>query len=449
MSKKINKNLTEGNIGKQLFNLTWPMTLGMLGMVIFTIIDTYFIGLLGVQQLAAISFAFPVIMFLNGLSMGVGIGTSSLISRNIITADREKVKVMASRAILLGITIVIFFVIVGLNTIEPIFKALGAGPEIMPYIVDYMTIWFLGVPFVTIPMIGNNIVRATGDTRLPGLLMITSGVVNGILDPLLIFGYGPFPKMGIEGAALATVISRSISLIFILIVLIKRENLLTFHLGEFKDIKATWKALIYVAIPASISLLITPISIGFITKIISSYGKEAVAAFGVASRVEMFALMVIMSLGSVLIIFVGQNISKHKFQRIFTSLNYAMIFSLIWGGVVFGLLVLFGSSIASVFTDNVEVIEITEKYFYIIGASYGLQGVVILSTSSYNGINKPYPSAVFSLIRMVVLYAPLAWVGAKMFGINGVFWAGFIANIIVGIISYYHLNLTVKKISVS
>jgi len=449
MSKEINKNLTEGNIGKQLFNLTWPMTLGMLGMVIFTIIDTYFIGLLGVQQLAAISFAFPVIMFLNGLSMGVGIGTSSLISRNIITADREKVKVMASRAILLGITIVILFVIVGLNFIEPIFRSLGAEPKIMPYIVDYMTIWFLGVPFVTIPMIGNNIVRATGDTRLPGLLMISSGVVNGILDPLLIFGYGPFPEMGIEGAALATVISRGTSLVFILIVLIKRENLLTIHLGEFKDIKATWKALIYVAIPASISLLITPISIGFITKIISSYGKEAVAAFGVASRVEMFALMVIMSLGSVLIIFVGQNISKHKFQRIFTSLNYSMIFSLIWGGVVFGLLLLFGSSIASVFTDNVEVIEITEKYFYIIGASYGLQGVVILSTSSYNGINKPYPSAVFSLIRMVVLYAPLAWIGAKIFGINGVFWAGFIANIIVGLISYYHLNLTVKKISAS
>lgn len=448
MSKKINKNLTEGSIGKQLFSLTWPMTLGMLGMVIFTIIDTYFIGLLGVQQLAAISFCFPVIMFLNGLSMGIGIGTSSLIARNIIATDRSEVKIMASRAILLGITVVIVFVIAGLNAIEPTFKLLGAEPEIMPHIIDYMTIWFLGVPFVTIPMIGNNIVRATGDTKLPGMLMIASGVVNGILDPLLIFGYGPFPEMGIKGAALATVISRGTSLVLILIVLIKREQLLTIHLGKIKDILATWKELIYVAIPASISLLITPISIGFITKIISGFGKEAVAAFGVASRVEMFALMVIMSLGSVLIIFVGQNISKHKFERIFTSLNYAMVFSLIWGGIIFVLLLLFGNFIASVFTNDVEVIEITKKYFYIIGASYGLQGLVILSTSSYNGINKPYPSAVFSLIRMLVLYAPLAWFGAKLFNINGVFWAGFIANIIVGIVSYYHLNLTVKKISV-
>ncbi|SDW84390.1 putative efflux protein, MATE family [Lutibacter oricola] len=449
MSKKINKNLTEGSIGKQLFSLTWPMTLGMLGMVIFTIIDTYFIGLLGVQQLAAISFCFPVIMFLNGLSMGIGIGTSSLISRNIIAVERSKVRLMSSRAILLGLVIVVVFVTAGINAMEPIFSSLGAKQETMPYIVDYMTIWLLGVPFVTIPMIGNNIVRATGDTKLPGMLMIASGVVNGVLDPLFIFGYGPFPELGIKGAALATVISRGISLILILIVLVKREQLLTIYLGNIKDILTTWKELIYVAIPASISLLITPISIGFITKIISGFGKEAVAAFGVASRVEMFALMVVTSLGSVLIIFVGQNISKLKFQRIFTSLNYSMVFSLIWGGVVFLILLLFGNSIASVFTNVVEVIEITKKYFYIIGASYGLQGLVILSTSSYNGINKPYPSAIFSLIRMLILYVPLAWIGARLFEINGVFCAGFIANIIVGIISYYHLNLTIKKISVS
>ncbi|NOQ25678.1 MAG: MATE family efflux transporter [Bacteroidales bacterium] len=447
--KNRNKNLTEGNIKKQLFDLTWPMLFGMMGIVIFNLVDTYFVGKLGVHQLAAMSFSFPIVMFINSLSQGIGIGTSSLISRNIISTSRQDVKMMASRAILLGVIVVIAFVIIGISTIRPTFSALGAKNDILNYISDYMTIWYIGVPFVVIPMIGNNIIRATGDTFTPGMLMVSSGVINIILDPLLIFGYGPFPEMGIKGAALATVIARSTSLVFILIILIKREKLLTFYFGRLKNIFATWKDVIHIAAPASLGMLITPISIGFITKIIAGYGKEAVAAFGVASRIEMFVLMVVASLGSILIIFIGQNISKQKFLRIFKSLNYALKFSLIWGVLVFVILLLFGQAIASVFTDNIVVIEITKKYFYIVGASYGFQGLVMLSTASYNGINKPYPSAVFSLIRMFILYVPLAWIGSKIFDLNGVFGAGFIANIVIGVLSFWYLHKTIKKMNIS
>jgi putative MATE family efflux protein len=445
---KGNKNLIEGNIIRQLYDLTWPMLLGMMGMVIFNLVDTYFVGKLGVQELAAMSFSFPVVMFLGSLSQGVGIGTSSLISRNIIHSERKEVKMIASRAILLGMIVVLLFVIVGLLTIRPVFRTLGAENDVLDYIYDYMSVWFLGVPFVVIPMIGNNIVRATGDTFTPGMIMIAIAVVNAILDPFLIFGYGPFPEMGIKGAALATVIARSIGLVVILIILIKRENLLTIHFGKIKSLLSTWRNVLYIAGPASLTMLITPISVGIITKILAGFGKEAVAAFGVASRVEMFALMVIMALGSVLIIFVGQNFSKQKFQRIFEALNISLKFSLIWGVIIFVLLLFLGQAIASLFTNDTIVIEIATKYFYIIGASYGFQGLVMLSTSSFNGINKPYPSALFSIIRMLVLYVPLAWIGARIFNITGVFWAGFIANVIVGTLSFIYLFRTVKNIEV-
>lgn len=445
--KRRNKNLIEGNIKKQLFNLAWPMLFGMMGIVIFNLVDTYFVGKLGVQQLAAMSFSFPIVMFINSLSQGIGIGTSSLISRNIIATSHQNVKMMASRAILFGVIVVIIFAIVGILTIRPIFSALGAKQDILKYISDYMKIWYLGVPFVVIPMIGNNIVRATGDTFTPGMLMVSSGVVNVILDPLLIFGYGPFPEMGIKGAALATVIARSTSLVFILFVLVKREKLLTLYFGRLKNIFSTWKDIMHIAAPASLGMLITPISIGFITKIIAGFGKEAVAAFGVASRIEMFVLMVVASLGSVLIIFIGQNISKQKYQRILKSLNYSLKFSIIWGVLVFVILLFFGQAIASIFTDNLVVVEITKKYFYIVGASYGFQGLVMLSTASYNGINKPYPSAIFSIIRMLVLYVPLAWVGSKIFDINGVFGAGFIANIVIGVLSFWYLHKTINKMN--
>lgn len=444
--RKRAKNLTEGNIKKLLFKLAWPMFMGMMGMVIFNLADTYFIGRLGVKQLAAMSFTFPIVMFVNALSQSIGIGTSSLVSRNIIAKSRGHVKQIASRAILLGFIIVFVFVSIGLPSIDHIFGSLGAKDDILPYIKDYMYIWFWGVPFVVFPMIGNNIIRATGDTFFPGMLMVAAAVFNIILDPLLIFGIGPFPEMGIQGAALATVLSRSLGFVIILFILTKREKLLTFRLGELKEIFATWKKILYIAGPTSLGMLITPISLGFITKIIASYGKEAVAAFGVASRVEMFALMVIAALGSVLIIFIGQNISKNKFDRIFEALKYALRFSMGWGVIVFTILFFFGQAIASFFTDDLQVIEVAKTYFLIMGASYGFQGLVMLSTASFNGLNKPIPSAIFSIIRMMVIYVPLAWIGSILFGLNGVFWAGFIANITIGVVAFWFLQRTIYRL---
>jgi len=342
--------------------------------------------------------------------------------------------------------LVVLFVALGISTIRPLFTLLGAEGDVLDYIHDYMSVWYLGVPFVVLPMVGNNIVRATGDTFTPGMIMLTSAVINTILDPLLIFGYGPFPQMGVKGAALATVIGRSVSMVIILIILIKREKIITLHPGSLKKIAGVWKKVFYIAGPATLGLLITPLSLAVITRIVSSYGKEAVAAFGVASRVEMFALMVISALGSVMIIFMGQNISRNQFSRILKALSYASRFSVSWGGLVFVLLLLLAVPIASVFTNDQQVISIARQYFLIIGASYGFQGLVMLSTAAYNGINKPYPSVFFITIRTMGLFVPLALLGSALIGLNGVMWAGFTANILVGIASYTFLRRMVGKI---
>ena len=444
--KHLNRNLTSGRIGKQLVSLTWPMLFGMMGMVIFNLTDTFFLGRLGVKPLAAISFTFPVIMFLNGIGQGIGIGTSSLVSRNIITAERDHVRTIASSALLLGLLAVVVFVVAGMLTIRPLFSLLGASGDILEYVHDYMSIWYVGVPFVVLPMVGNNVVRAAGDTFTPGMVMLTSAVINAVLDPLLIFGIGPFPEMGVKGAALATVIARSVSMVIILIILFKREKIITLRPGSFKMIAGVWKKVLFIAGPASLGLLITPLSLAVINRIVASYGKEAVAAFGVASRVEMFALMVISSLGSVLIIFIGQNYSRHQFPRIFRALDHAFRFSLLWGGAVYLLLLFFGNTISSVFTNDPQVIAIARQYFYIMGAGYGFQGLVMLSTSSYNGLNKPYPAVLFITVRTLGLFVPLAWAGSALLGLQGVMWAGLIANIFTGIAAYTNLRKVVGKL---
>ena len=443
---QLNRDLTNGRIGTQLASLTWPTLFGMMGMVIFNLTDTFFLGRLGVKPLAAISFTFPVIMFLNGIGQGIGIGTSSLVSRHVIIAHRDEIRTMASSALLLGLLVVIFFVLFGMLTTRPLFSLLGASGEILEYVHDYMSIWYLGVPFVVLPMVGNNIVRATGDTFTPGIIMLTSAVINAVLDPLLIFGIGPFPEMGMKGAALATVIARSVSMVIILTILYKREKLITWHPGSFRNIAQVWKKVFFIAGPATLGLLITPLSLAMITRIVATYGKEAVAAFGVTSRIEMFALMVISSLGSVLIIFIGQNYSRHQFPRIFRALDHAFRFSLLWGGAVYLLLLFFGNTISSVFTNDPQVIAIARQYFYIMGAGYGFQGLVMLSTSSYNGLNKPYPAVLFITVRTLGLFVPLAWAGSALLGLQGVMWAGLIANIFTGIAAYTNLRKVVGKL---
>ena len=152
--------LTTGKVEHVIIKLTLPMILGNLGMVIFNLVDTYFIAKLGTQQLAALSFTFPVVLVVNSLALGLGVATSSLVSNAVGEGNHYKVKRLGTDSILLSLLLVILFVLFGLATIEPIFQMLGATSEIMPYIKEYMSIWYLGVIFVVVPMVGNSILRA-------------------------------------------------------------------------------------------------------------------------------------------------------------------------------------------------------------------------------------------------------------------------------------------------
>ena len=438
--QKRNKILTEGPIGSMLVKLTWPMILGMLGMVIFNLTDTFFIGKVGVDELAAIGFTFPVIMLISSISMGMGIGTASLISRMIVSEKRSTVRQYAAHALALSVVVIIIFVTIGQLTLDPLFRLLGASPDILPLIKDYMVIWYWGMIFLVIPMVGNNIIRATGDTFTPGMLMLFSAIINIILDPLLIFGIGPFPELGLKGAAIATVIGRASGMIVTLYVLIRQKKLLTFHIPDLVEFFRTWKNILYIAGPAAISLLITPLSIGVLTRIIAGFGNEAIAAFGIIVRLEMLALLIIRALGSVMMVFAGQNWGLGNKTRIFQGIKIVSLFSVTWGIFVFIICMFAAQVIAGIFSSNPDVIQITAGYLVIVSFSYGFQGILMMSMGTFNGINKPFVAFGMIFIRMVGLYIPLAWFASSWIGLEGIFWAAFTANLISGAIAYLTLS---------
>ena len=234
--KKQTPQLIEGPVGKTLIRLTLPMMIGIVGMVAFNLVDTFFVGRLGTLELAAMSFTFPVVLVVSSLARGLGVGTSAVISRIIGEGDQQKVRRITTDALLLSLIIVIAFVIAGLFTIEPLFRLLGADDSILPLIKQYMSIWYLGMPFVVIPMVGNNAIRATGDTKTPSLIMVGAILVNLVLDPLFIFGPGPFPRWELAGAAFATATARAAAMVISLLVLGRREKMITVVLPRLKDL---------------------------------------------------------------------------------------------------------------------------------------------------------------------------------------------------------------------
>ncbi|MCK4516768.1 MAG: polysaccharide biosynthesis C-terminal domain-containing protein, partial [Spirochaetaceae bacterium] len=233
--------LTEGNVPRMLIRLTIPMIFGVLSMVLYNLVDTLFVGRLGKDQLAALSFTFPVVLVISSLALGVGIGASAAISRAIGAGDHGRVRRLTTDSLLLALLIVGVFATAGILTIDPLFRLLGANERILPYINEYMSIWYPGMVFVVFPMVGNNAIRATGDTRTPGIVMMIGALANAMMDPLLIFGIGPFPALGIRGAAAATLFGRSITFVAAIYVLSVREHLLDFRRPKIAAVLSSWK----------------------------------------------------------------------------------------------------------------------------------------------------------------------------------------------------------------
>ena len=438
-------DLTKGPLGKQLAALTIPMMFGTLGTMMFNLVDTFYIGQLGTDQLAAISFTFPVVMVIMSISIGLGISATSLISRAIGESDRAKVKNLTSQSLLLSIAIVAIISTVGIFTIDPVFTLLGADSKMLPMIRDYMMIWYPGMVVLVIPMIGNSAIRSTGNTKFPSAVMLVSMVVNVILDPIFIFGLFGFPRLELKGAAIATVIARSITLIFSLWLLGKKLEMITVSFPKFSEIWRNWKKLLYIGIPISATNVITPVSIGFVTALLARENTEAVAAFGVASRLEGFLLVAIMALGMSLGPVVGQNWGAKNYTRAWLASKHSAKFSVVWGIFIWLIMLLAAEPAASLFDDHEAVIAITGLYFLTVSWTYGFRGILRLTTSVLGIINRPIDSAALNLIQSFVLLVPLSYAGRALFGIEGIFGALAISVLISGSGALYHTRSVIRK----
>jgi putative MATE family efflux protein len=440
-------DLTTAPIAPTLVKLTGPMLIGILSMVGFNIVDTYFVGQLGKNELAALTFTFPVILVIFSVAQGIGIGATALISQSIGKNDFERAARETTDSLVLSIILVLVFVAVGILTIDPVFTAIGADEVTLPLVKEYMYIWFFTLIFVMVPFVGNSAIRATGDTKTPSYIMLFAVFINALLDPLLIFGYGSFKGLGLQGAALATAISRGFTLLLSLYILYYREKLITLNIPSKQVLSGCWKAILRIAVPTAASRMITPVAAGIVTSIIASHGPEVVAAFGIGNRVEIFSLAILFALSAVISPFVGQNLGKHQYERIRTAINYSLYFSVAWGIFVALIFWQVAEPVARIFNQQPEVIEAVVLFLTIVPFSFGLQGLFQVINASLNTINRPGSAFIISVVQMFVIYVPCAYLGNQYFGLKGVFSALALSYVIGGVTTYFTHRVQLKKIA--
>ncbi len=437
--------LTQGSVGRHLVAMTFPVLIGITTMMLQHFVDAWFIGQVGDRELAALSFAFPVLMVVTSVAIGLGAGTSSVVARAIGSNNHRRARRLATDSLLLSFGITGVICVIGLLTIAPLFRLLNAPEDMIPLISGYMTILYIGVPFVVVGMVGMSSMRATGETKLPSSLMVLTAVINVALDPILIFGIGPIPAMGLNGAAWAGLLARGIIFVGTVYLMRTRLDMLSFNKPDIAELTSSWKDILHVGIPAAGTNAIIPIATGVITAMLAKYGPEAVAGFGVASRVESLMLVMFYALSAIIGPFVGQNISANKSERIHQALKLCTWFCLGSSLLIAALLGVLSGWLPTLFSDSPEVTSVATHFLLIVPISYGTYGMVMVMNASFNGMGKPMPAVHISVGRMVVLYIPLAFLGDYLFGVPGIFGAYAVANIVTGIIAYAWARASVQE----
>ncbi len=445
---EIKASLTSGPVGKTLIKLTVPMIFGLMSVIGFSIVDTFFVAQLGTAELAAMSFTFPVVTFFSSIALGIGTGASSVISRAIGEGNSSKVRRLTTDSIVLSFLIVVIFLTIGLFTIDPLFRLLGASDKILPLINEYMSIWYYGMCFVIVPMVGNSAIRAAGDSKTPGIIMVIAAVTNVILDPIFIFGFFGVPALGLKGAAIATVMARAFTMFASLWVLHYKKKMITLKITDFKEIIDSWYQVLYIGLPSALSRAIIPLSIGVVTAFIAMFGQDAVAAYGVVTRIEAFSLLIIMAISAVFGPYVGQNWSSSNYSRVYDGIFLIFKFSLIYSIFIVIFLGLFSKYLIMIFDDSPQVISFAVLYLLFVPFSYFFESIRMIFTAFFNALGKPIPATLMVMGKMFLLIIPLTFIGMKAGGVIGIFIAISLSNIICGLISYYYtINELKSKIS--
>lgn len=429
-------NITEGSILKQIIRLAWPAVGSMFLHTAMTITDAIWVGRLGADQMAAVISSMFVIWIIYSL-MGIAeTGAVAVVSRFYGARDFEKVSHAGRQAMLLGLGSAIIVTILGLSGSGLLFDVMNTTAVVKGYGAIYLRIVFAATISIFMAELLNASFRATGDTKTPLIVGSIAIGFNLILDPLLIFGYLGFPKLGVMGAALATATSYTLG--FLLYLLMVKLGKLTFAFKWRELTGVDWamiRQMFKIGIPGSAAGVVFSIVYLFLNRITASFGTDAIAALGIGNRCESFSYLICFGFYMAVATLVGQNLGAGKPERAERSAWYATAIMVGVTTIIGAAFILFPRQIASIFIADPAVQAVAVNYLLILALSQPSMAILIVLEGAFAGAGDTLPPMIVS-ITYAASRIPIAWLFSYSLsvGVNGVFWAISLTTIVASVV---------------
>ncbi|HLV41395.1 MAG TPA: MATE family efflux transporter [Brumimicrobium sp.] len=435
------RNLTQGSILSTLINLSVPIILANVLQSMYQLIDTFWLGRLGVNAVAAVSLSFPLLFLILSLGSGLTLAGSVIVAQAKGARNQKNVNYSSSQTVF-----VIFFVSILLSIViffvaEPLMTLIGAGPEILTDSVIYFKYSSFGFMFLFMFFVFQSLMRGIGNVWLPMYIVLGTVLLNLILDPLFIFGFGPFEGLGVAGAAIASVITQGISAFIGIVILLKGKRGIKIKFSQMKWDLAWTKRMFALGIPSSLEQSTRAGAMTMLVVLVTSFGSEVVAAYGIGVRI--LSLIVIPALGFSIATttLVGQNIGARQIKRaekVGDMSAKIAFFGLTGIGV---LLFIFAEPITAFFVPNdPQVIKDSAFFIKIMAPSFGLLGLQQVLNGVFNGAGFTHVSLLISIFGLWMIRFPLAYILSTNTSLEevGLWWSFPISNLLAATVGFIY-----------
>lgn len=439
MDKK-SEFLGKENIGKLLFKLSAPIVIGMLVQALYNVVDTFFVGMAygadSVRAIGGLSIAFPIQMMIIAFGIVLGTGGSSIISRALGAREYEKAERVLGNVFSLSLILSVVIAIPCLYYLDPILKVFGATAGVLPYARDYLRIIISGGTSFVFGVAVQNIVRSEGNARLAMNAMLVGGGLNIFLDPFFMFGFG----MGVQGAAIATVLSQAVASVWLLLYYLKGKGAVHFRSETLKPDLRIIKEIGAIGTGSFVMQFSNSIMMIFVYNALATYGGDvAIAVFGVVMRLNSFIFMSLLGMAFGLQPIVGFNYGAKKYGRIAEAVKLSLAVTTTIG--LLGLLIIFffREQLLGIFSSDPQYLELGENAIMIMLLGMPLVGMNVITTTLFQALGKARPAFLLSVSRQLLFLIPAIILLPRFYKLDGV-WAAFpVADLLAFMLSGFLL----------
>lgn len=434
-------NLVEGPVLRSLINLSLPIVFAQLLQTAYQLTDTFWVGRLGEDAIAAVSISFPIIFLMMSLGGGLSIAATVLTAQFKGKGDKGKVNYIAAQTLLMMLFLSLLISFSGYFLSEYLVNLAGVEDAVIAEAVNYLRITFVGITFQFGFFIFQALMRGVGEVKIPLYIVLSSVILNLLLDPLFIFGYGPIPGHGVTGAAFSTIGTQLIATLVGIYILINGRYQIKLLKGNFKPDIPLMLKVVKLGYPSSIEQSTRASSLTIMTLLVSSFGTTAVASYGIGIRILSFVIIPAIGMSMATSTLVGQNIGAGKLERTESITKTASLLSFVILSIIGLIFFIFARELSSFFVpEEKTVIDATTTFVRIMALTFGLIGLQQVLNGTFMGSGNTLIPMFLSIFTLYIIQLPIAYLLSKYtsFTIKGIWWAIPITNIIAAIISIYY-----------